>query len=296
MAHYNSSGYLKAIDGFELHYSSWGNPEGVPILFLHGGPGLGCGPNDVQFFNAENHFVLFLDQRGAPKSKPFGTVEGIEPFVMIDDIIALLDFFKIKKCHVFGGSWGSTLALLFALAHPNMVYSLILRGVFLAHKKGTDAFLDQSNTPDCYLNLLSAIPNNQNQDLLAFYCEKMFSDDINEALYFGRKWDDYAMCLNKSPLNQQFNIEDLYKVRLTAWFAKHYCFLPEDYILSNIDKIKHIPTTIIQGVNDKITPPFMAEELHDTLEQSTLYLEEAGHFASEKLIFERLKQSCNKIK
>ena len=143
----DKKGFLPVGDGHTLYYETYGNPEGIPVVFLHGGPGMGCAESDRRFFVPENYYVILFDQRGCKRSTPFGSLENIEPFDHAKDITVLLDHVGIEKAWLFGGSWGSSLAMIYAIQNPERVSGLVLRGFFPANKDCVDFFVQGGCRP-----------------------------------------------------------------------------------------------------------------------------------------------------
>lgn len=281
------TGYFDVSDGHQLYFELYGNPKGIPVLFLHGGPGAGFSDKDKQFFNKSRYNVLFFDQRGSSRSKPFGSIENNTTQDIVHDINMLLDFLNFDKVYIFGGSWGSTLALVYAIHHPNRVMGLILRGVWLADKYGLEHYIGggiKEFFPDVWDRFAKLVKEGENP--VDYYYQNMLSDDPEISDRFAYEWAYYEMSfytINKiadpAEVLKTFSYKSM--AILEAHFIKNNCFIPDDYIINNADKIQNIKTTIVQGRYDFICPPIQAFRLHSVLRNSTLTLTIAGHSSTD---------------
>ncbi len=272
------SGYIDVTDGHSLYYELYGNPKGIPVLFLHGGPGAGFSDSDKQFFNKRRYNVLFFDQRGASKSKPFGSIENNTTQHLLQDIDYILDKLNFDKVYVFGGSWGSSLALVYAIHNPKRVLGLIVRGIWLANKYGLDHYMNGGINeffPDVWQRFKSLVPKGENP-----------SDDKEESDKYAYEWSYYELSfytINKiedpAELLKGFSYKSM--SILEAHYIHNKCFIPEDHIMKNIDKIAHIKTAIVQGRYDFICPPAQAFRLYSGLKNAKLTLTNAGHSSSD---------------
>lgn len=300
----NQSGYHIVSGGHKLYFEVCGNPDGIPVLFLHGGPGIGFSDYDKQFFDKKKFRVLFFDQRGASRSKPFGGVESNTTDALIEDIDALAKTLQFKKFLIFGGSWGSTLALVYAIRNPNKVLGLILRGIFLANKESLDYYINggvQNFFPEVWEHFKDLVPKNTGDSLAQYYYDKMCSNDQSVSEKFAYEWARYEMSIYKMGVKDT-EIEEIlntipYKslAKLEAHYMVNNCFISEDYILDNSDKIKDIPTVIVQGRYDAICPPKFAYQLHQKLKNSKLHIVNAGHAASEPEIEKKLIEELDDV-
>ncbi len=290
-------GYLPVSDGHELYYEACGNPQGKPILFLHGGPGGGFDDDDKRFFNMDKWHVIFFDQRGSGKSKPFASLHENTTQKLLQDIIAMLDFFQIKKVCLFGGSWGSTLALAFAVTHPEKVTGLMLRGIFLGTTSEIEYWTEGGVAdffPDVWNRFVSVVPENKRDNILAYYDTYMREGDKQTKHTLTYEWARYEMSLLHLQTNEKRIDEDLQKLSFESLspIEIHYmlnnCFLSKNYILDNLKKLANKPTTIVQGRYDVICPPKSAYILHKALPHSSLYFVVAGHSSSESEITKKL--------
>lgn len=300
----NQSGYHIVSDGHKLYFEVYGNPDGIPVLFLHGGPGIGFSDYDKQFFDEEKFRVLFFDQRGASRSKPFGSIKNNTTDALIEDIDVLTKTHQFEKFMIFGGSWGSTLALVYAIRNPNRVLGLVIRGVFLANKEALDYYIHggvQTFFPEAWKRFKDLVPKSTKASLAQHYYDNMHSEDQSVSEKFAYEWARYEMSIYKMGIKGA-EIEEIlntipYKslARLEAHYMVNNCFLSNDYILNNSDKIKDIHTVIIQGRYDAICPPKFAYQLHQKLKKSKLHIVHAGHAASEPEIEKKLIEELDEI-
>lgn len=300
------SGYLSVSGGHEIYYELYGNPKGVPVLFFHGGPGGGFEEKHKAFFDPKKHNVLFFDQRGAGKSKPFASIENNTTWDLIEDAKKLVDFIGFKKVFVFGGSWGSTMALLFAIKYPKMVNGLLLRGIFLGSADELDSFYYPGDAisfffPEVWERFISLVPENKRSHALEYYFEQMCSAGKDKKKYL-YEWSIYESCVlsidhDVAATEKELQKADSYKALsiLEAYYFVNKCFLEDNYILNNIDKIQHIPTVIIQGRYDVVCPPRYAYKLHEALKDSKLYFVKAGHSGSDSEIKRKLIEEMSKV-
>ncbi len=295
------TGFINVTDGYELYYELYGNPNGIPVLFLHGGPGAGFSDSDKQFFDETKYNVIFFDQRGASRSKPFGSIENNTTQHLVADINHILDTLSFKKVFVFGGSWGSTLALVYAILHPKRVLGLILRGIWLANKYGLEHYIGggiKEFFPDVWDRFNKLVKTGENP--VRYYLQQMLSDDQAVSDKFAYEWAYYESSFYT--INKIEHIEDIvasfpYKslAILEAHFIANNCFLTEDFIIQNTDKIKDIKTAIVQGRYDFICPPIQAFRLHEHLNNSKLNIVNAGHSSSDEEIKKALISELERI-
>lgn len=276
------SGRLRR-DMHELYYEECGNAAGRPVLFLHGGPGAGIAPSHRRLFNPDRFRCVLFDQRGCGQSRPFASIESNTTTLLIDDIEALRQHLGVEKFILFGGSWGSTLALAYAIAYPEFVEALILRGVFLGTAGEVSWFLHEMGRffPEAYAQFLEHIPEEERVDLLSAYYQRLTSPD--PAIYqpAADRWASYETSCStlRSGSRHVSGPMALSMARIEAHYFKNDCFMPDNHILSNIDRVKHLSVYIIQGRHDVICPPFTAEKLALSWGNSARLqiIDEAGH-------------------
>ncbi len=284
------SGHLAVSHGHQLYWEQCGNPDGVPVLFLHGGPGAGLSPSHRRFFDPSYYRIVLFDQRGAGKSTPLGEYRHNTTQDLVDDIEALRLMLKVDQWLVFGGSWGSTLGLAYGQAHPSRCLGFILRGIFLCTKAEVDWFIHGMNRffPEVYAEFAAAVPEEERHDLLAAYGRRLFSDDPAQFLPAARSWSRYeSSCLYLQPQPAAVEAFETVEVslglgRLEAHYMMHGGFMEEDQLINHIGKIRHLPAMIVQGRYDVICPPNTASRLHQAWPESVLnIIPDAGHAALE---------------
>jgi proline iminopeptidase len=292
-----SQGMLDVGDGHSVYYEECGNPNGIPVVVLHGGPGGGCSPGMRRFFHPDIFRVILFDQRGCGRSTPHASVEHNTTYHLIDDIEFIRKKLGIDQWILFGGSWGSTLALLYAQAHPDHVLNMVLRGIFLMTDRELDWFYEGGVSrffPDLWDHFIADIPENERDNIIAAYQRRLFGTPEPVQTKFARSWTNWENSLaSMIPRNGGGNAPAHY-ARAFARIENHYFFnkgflKPEDAILDNMHKIKHIPGTIVQGRYDLICPPETAYTLYNQWSKSELIVvSDAGHSMSERGITAQL--------
>lgn len=291
-------GYLNVGDGHRLYYEMCGNPKGKPVVYLHGGPGGGCSEHSRRFFNPKVWNIILFDQRGSGRSKPFGSTKANTTAKLVEDIRKLLQFLRMEKAFLFGGSWGSTLALVYAIKYPKTVSGMLLRGVFLSRDRDVRGTYDDGGLyfPDALERLKSLVPQSCRQDtkkMMAYYLGKMKSKDIRIAEKYAFEWAYYEMSMiklgstKKEVLKTFKDFNYLSLAIMETHFLKSNCFLPENYILKNAHRLK-MPVSIVQGRYDTICAPVQAWLLHKALPQSRLSFVTAAHGSMDPKIEEKL--------
>lgn len=299
------SGML-ALDG--LHTMYWeesGNPDGVPVLFLHGGPGSGTSARHRQFFDPAHYRIVLFDQRGAGRSTPLGEHHDNTTQLLINDIERLRELLGIAQWLVFGGSWGSTLALAYGQAHTESCLGFVLRGIFLGTPPEIDWFLHGMGFffPHAHAQFVGHIPEAERGDLLAAYCARLFSDDPQQSMLAARAWSRYeGSCLHLLPNPEAEQQHDAPEValgvgRLEAHYFRNASFLAPDQLVRNIGVLAHLPAVIVQGRYDVVCPPATAWHLHQAWPQARLEMvEDAGHSAFEPGIAAALLRATNQFR
>lgn len=293
-------------DTHEIFIEESGNPDGQPILFLHGGPGGGTGSKQRRFFDPSHYRIILFDQRGCGKSKPLGETKKNTTDNLVNDIELIRKELNIKAWILFGGSWGSTLALAYAIKHPELVQGLILRGVFLSRKHELDWFLKDVDIffPELHHNLLKHIPNTSKKNLLEKYTELVFSNDKDCAYKAAISWNQFEGSILKllPPAISSETIEienefELARAKVQIHYINNNCFVDGEDILEKSKILKDIPITIIQGRYDMVCPPKTAYELHQAIPQSKLIIiPDAGHSASEAGTLSSLLDATDEFK
>ena len=299
------SGYIKK-GIHEIYYEQCGNPKGKPAIFLHGGPGGGCGTLSRRFFNPKKYRIILFDQRGCGRSKPHTCLEDNSTWHLIEDIETIRRKLKIDKWLVFGGSWGSTLAIAYAQKHPKNVSQMILRGIFMLRQKELQWFYQYGASemyPEAWQGFLKEIPENERDNLIEAYRKIFYGNDEKKKLSAAKAWSKWeASCsfINYNP--------DAVKESINAEFALAFALIENHYfvnkgflenenqLLDNVDIIRNIPTIIIQGRYDVVCPPTTAYELHSKWPESELVIAPfSGHSAFEKEITHELIKATNKF-
>lgn len=284
------SGHLDVGDGHRLYWEECGNPDGVPVVFLHGGPGAGCTSDHRRYFDPARYRIVLFDQRGAGRSTPLGNLAANTTWDLVADIERLRDFLGIERWLLFGGSWGSTLALAYAERLPQRVRGLILRGIFLGSRSEIDWFLYGMGQffPEAAADLAAPIPPDERGDLLGAYHTRLIDPDPAVHLPAARAWSLYeGRC---STLRPSSDIEahfgdptvSLGIARIEAHYFMHDCWLEPDQLLNGIDAIRDLPAVIVQGRYDVVCPPRTASLLAEAWPEADFTLvADAGHAASE---------------
>lgn len=248
-----------------IYFERCGNPDGLPVLFLHGGPGAGIASMHRRIFNPDKFHVVLFDQRGSGQSTPHGSIAENDTQSLIADIEALRTELGIEQFLLFGGSWGSTLALAYAIAHPERVVGLILRGIFLGTRAEVDWFLHDMGRffPEAHEVFTKFLPEEERDDLLGNYHRRLIDDDPRICQMAAEKWASYETSCStlRAGARHVAGKGALSMARLEAHYFVNDCFMPDGHILANIDRIKHLKATIVQGRHDVICPPISARQL-----------------------------------
>lgn len=297
-----NSGYLRVSDIHEIYWEESGNPEGVPVIFLHGGPGAGASAACRGFFNPERFRIIIIDQRGCGRSRPYACVEDNTTWDLVADIEKVREMLGIRKWLVFGGSWGSTLSLAYAQTHPERVKGLVLRGIFLCRPSET-AWLNEVGGvsqihPEQWRRFLAPVAENSRHMLIQAYHEMLFHEDEEVCLTAAKAWADWESYLIR--FEPEEVDEDAYASLAIARLENHYFvnggWLQGDKaILNNIGKIRHIPTIIVQGRYDLCTPMQSAWELSQAFPEAELRVVQSGHSAFDPALSEALVRAVEDI-
>ena len=294
-----SSGFLRVSSLHEIYYEQVGNPEGIPILFLHGGPGGGCRPQARRYYDPQKFRAILHDQRGAGRSRPFGELRENTTQELIGDIETLRAHLRLDRFILLGGSWGSTLALAYAEAHPEHVAGLILRGVFLATQAEEESFYGDGVAaaffPEVSASFWEQVPEMPGKTRAQRILALLESPDEPTRQKAARAWAAYenklaVLTANDEEIEKDLDANDpLALSRIEGYYMANGCFLEEGQLLRDAGKIQHIPAILINGRYDVVCPPKYAWLLHQTLPQSQLWIiESAGHAGSEPGIQEAL--------
>lgn len=294
-------------DGKALHVEVSGNPDATPALFLHGGPGASIGQSYQWPFSNLNYYLIAFDQRGCGRSQPFASLDNNNINAIVDDIETIRVQLGIEKWVLFGGSWGSTLALVYAIKHPSRVSGLILRGIFLGRSQDADWFISpKGGAAQVFHKEYQAFLGNYTYLSTQSLCEQFYDALLNpkedvrrEAAKRWFNWEGRISRLTESP-EQASDFATWQQVYTLALFECHYllhhCFLAQNYILSNIKNIQHIPAFIVHGRYDMVCKAESAYTLHQHLPKSNLsIIEDAGHSMLEKGISKALVEALCKM-
>ncbi|HTE14062.1 MAG TPA: prolyl aminopeptidase [Burkholderiales bacterium] len=297
---------MLALDG--VHHMYWevaGNPNGTPMVFLHGGPGAGASPAHRRFFDPKYYRIIIFDQRGAGRSTPLGELSNNTTPHLIADMETLRKHLNVERWLVFGGSWGSTLALAYAEAHPERCAGLILRGIFLCRKSEIDWFLyDLKNLfPEAWHTFADYIPESERGDLLKAYYQRLIDPDPAVHMPAARAWGRYegsCSTLLPSPETVAYfggDVVALGLARIEAHYFTHDIFLPVNSLLERANRIRNIPGVIVQGRYDAVCPVISADDLHRAWpEAEYIIVPDAGHAAWEPGISKQLVAACERFK
>lgn len=260
-------GMLALDDVHTMYWEVCGNPLGLPVLFLHGGPGGGCSVEHRRFFDPETFRIVLFDQRGAGNSTPLGEAHANTTRHLVRDIERLREHLGVQKWLVFGGSWGSTLALAYGEAYPERCLGFVLRGIFLGRPAEIQWFLYglRQVFPEAWRRFAGMLPMAERGDLLRGYLRRLFHEDPSVYQPFARAWSEYeASCSTLLPspeLARQYADEAIGLARLEAHYFAQRCFLAPDQLLGDLHRIRRLPAAIVQGRYDMICPTTSADDL-----------------------------------
>ncbi|MGI9106677.1 MAG: prolyl aminopeptidase [Pyrinomonadaceae bacterium] len=285
-------GMLPVSPVHSLYYEQSGNPEGLPVVFLHGGPGGGTVPDYRRFFDPAAYRIVLFDQRGSGHSTPHANLEENTTWHLVADIEKIREHLGIERWVVFGGSWGSTLALAYAQTHPERARALVLRGIFLCRPKEIRWFYQEGVSaiyPDLWEHYVKVIPESERGDMLGAYYRRLTSDDEAVRLEAARAWSIWEGSTSKLYPDQNL-IANFGEAQFALAFARIEChyftnhafFETDNYLIENVEKIRRIPAVIVQGRYDVVCPMMSAWELHRAWPEAELkIIPDAGHSALE---------------
>jgi proline iminopeptidase len=304
-----NSGFLPVSDGHELYFEESGNRNGKPAVFLHGGPGGGTDAKMRRFFDPQRYRIVLFDQRGSGKSKPHASLENNTTWDLVADIERVRKHLGIDKWLVFGGSWGSTLALAYAETHPERVTELILRGIFLLRRSELEWFYQNplgagSLFPDLWEQYVEVIPEAERGDMMAAYYKRLTSTDKEELRKAAEAWSVWEGATSYLRLNPDFVTKFREDAAYAGAFARIEChyfvnrgFLKSDtQLLDDVTRIRHIPGVIIQGRYDVVCPARSAWDLHKAWPEADLRIvPDSGHSAFEAGITSELVSATDRF-
>ena len=301
----HASGMLDLEAPHRMYYEESGNPRGVPVVFLHGGPGAGASAVHRQFFDPAFYRIVVYDQRGAGRSTPLGCLDNNTTPALIGDLEQLRRHLRIDKWLVFGGSWGSTLAVAYGEHHPDRCLGLILRGIFLCRPSEIDWFLYGLRMifPETWRAFSQFIPEVERDDLLKAYHKRLVDADPAVHMPAARSWSVYegscSTLLPNPALVADFASDRvaLGLARIEAHYFVNDIFLPPDFLLSNVSRLKNVPGVIVQGRYDIVCPAISADDLHRAWPEADYQVvPDAGHSAFEPGIRARLVAATEAFK
>jgi proline iminopeptidase len=303
------SGYISVSPVHQLYYEQCGTPNGKPVVFLHGGPGAGLVPDYRRFFDPDAYRVILFEQRGSGRSTPHASLDDNTTWHLVSDIEQIREQFGIEQWLVFGGSWGSTLAIAYAESYPERVRGLVLRGIFLCRPKEIRWFYEDSQGasamfPDHWEEYVRLIPEAERGDMINAYYRRLTSDDEAvrlEAATAWALWEGSALKLLPDPkLIDEFTEPDkaLAVARIECHYFVNNCFFETDnYLLEHIDRIRHIPAVIVHGRYDVVCPVMNAWDLHRAWPEAELnIIPDAGHAATERGIADALVRATESFR
>ncbi|MGE0029688.1 MAG: prolyl aminopeptidase [Steroidobacteraceae bacterium] len=301
-------GMLAVTDGHELYWEECGNPRGKPVVFLHGGPGAGCDTRARRFFDPARYRIVLFDQRGCGRSRPHASLEHNTTWDLVADIERLRQLLDIERWQVFGGSWGSTLALAYAETHPARVTELVLRGIFLLRKGELDWFYEKglgasAMYPDLWEEYVAPIPAAERGELVQAFYRRLTGADRAAALAAARAWaiwEGSTSFLMMDPDNvRKWGEEEfaLAVARIECHYFINGGFLKtESQLLDDVGRIRHIPGVIVQGRHDVVCPMMTAWDLHRAWPEAQLrVVGDAGHSALEPGITDELVRATDRF-
>ena len=297
---------LKVSDLHTIHVEESGNINGKPVIFLHGGPGGGIEPVYRQYFDPEKWRIIVFDQRGCGQSTPHAELQEKTTWDLIADIEKIRQHLEIDKGVVFGGSGGSTLSLSYAITHPDRCKALVLRGIFMIRKKEINWFYQDGTSniyPDAWEHYLRPIPEDERHDLVTAYYKRLTSNDDSVRIEAAKAWSIWEASTSKL-IQSGESIHAFEDAKVAEAFARIEChyfinrgfFDTDEWLLENVDKIRHIPTVIVQGRYDVVCPMISAWELHRAFPEADFEIvQDAGHSMTEKGIAAKLVEYTDKF-
>ena len=285
-------GKLKVSELHTIHYEESGNPQGKPVIFLHGGPGGGIAPMYRQYFDPQRWRIIIFDQRGCGQSTPYAELTENTTWDLISDIEKLRQHLNVTQWVVFGGSWGSTLALAYSQTHPDRCKGLILRGIFMLRPSEIRWFYQEGANhiyPDAWEEYLKPIPITERGDLLSAFYRRLTSEDRQVRLEAARAWSIWEASTSKlipsQTSKQRFGMDEFAEAfaRIEChYFVNRGFFQQENQLIENVDRIRHLPGVIVQGRYDVVCPMITAWELHRAWQEAEfIVIADAGHSVSE---------------
>ncbi len=298
--------FVTVSDLHTIHFEQCGNPNGVPVLFLHGGPGGGIDPLFRRFFNPDYYHVILINQRGAGKSTPFAELRENTTQNLVQDCEVVRELLNIEQWLIFGGSWGSTLGLAYAQTHPDRVTRMVLRGIYLASEQENQWLFGGHGAnylfPEFWEPFAAIIPEEEQHDMISAYYRRLTSPDESVVKQAALAWSGWEVSVSK--LHHDAKAVKAYlespagisMARLECHYMKNKCFFEPNQLIENMHKIQHIPSTIVHGRYDSVCAARSAWVLHKAWPNSALhYVTQAGHSIADYELGKKLKQCMDEI-
>ena len=299
------SGHLDVGDGHQVYWELCGNPDGKPAVFLHGGPGAGCSPDHRRLFEPARYKILLFDQRGCGRSRPHAELEANTTWDLVSDMEQLRAMIGADQWLVFGGSWGSTLALAYAETHPDRVSALVVRGIFTLRRSELAWYYQEGCSalfPDAWDEFLAPIPEEERGDMIAAYRKRLVGDDRAEQLRAAKawsKWEASTIYLRPRPEVASAYTTDDFAVafaRIENHYFIHEGWMDEGQLIRDAHKLRAIPGVIVQGRYDVCTPPQTAWDLHKAWPEADFHIvPDAGHGFDEPGILDKLIRATDRF-
>lgn len=290
----------------EIYVEECGNPHGLPVLFVHGGPGSGCGPNSRCFFDPNDYHIILFDQRGAGRSTPHAELAHNTTLALIEDIETIRKKLNIERWVIFGSSWGATLALVYAQTFPERIIAMILSSIFLGRNKDREWLYGGNGAnrifPDYWEEFLAPLPEQHRHHPIYQYYELLTGEDEVARMNAAETWAKWEACCSTISPNPSY-VKDRIQPHKALGFARiesHYllnnCFLEPNQILRNMEQIQHIPSILVHGREDMVCPLESTWELHKNWPESNLYIvHNAGHSTTEPGILDALIRATHRV-
>jgi proline iminopeptidase len=298
--------FLQVSPIHHLYFEESGNPDGIPVIYLHGGPGGGSTPTDRRYFDPGSYRIILMDQRGSGKSKPMASLEENTTWHLVEDLEKLRQHLGVEKWLVFGGSWGSTLSLCYAIQHPNRVSGLVLRGIFMLRKQELDWFYEEGRGasflfPEEWAKYRDHIPQEERGNMTEAYYRRLTHSDPQIRLEAAKVWSTWEIAVSKihtPPEQVKAVVTDDFALKFARiechYFINKGFFETDAWILKNAHQIRHIPTSIVHGRYDVVCPVVSAWDLCKELPEAKLrIIPDAGHSAREPGTSRALVQECD---
>ena len=295
---------LEAGGPHSIYLEESGNPDGIPVIFLHGGPGKGCNERHRRYFNPARYRIVIFDQRGAARSTPNGCTQQNTTMDLIDDMERIRNELQIDKWLVYGGSWGAALGLLYTQQHPERVTGMVLRGTFLARKHDLEWFSSDGAgrlLPDHWEKFINPVPESLRENPVASYYARVHGDDKQDRLAAAKAWNEWSgrvvtYLMTEGAMENLPDAQILSEVSIETHYAYHHYFIEDDQILRNAHRIPDIPVIIVHGRRDITCTPDASWQLHRAIPGSELHIiANGGHLAGEGVMIDALVAATDRM-